>query len=58
MKKEKTEFENYIENMKFVAKALGQPSTNVEKLIRSVSRIMINKDKKQFKHNNVKITVL
>lgn len=36
MKNKKTEFEKYIENMKFVAKALGQSQTSIEKLIRKI----------------------
>ena len=38
MKNEKTEFEKYIEAMKWAAKALGGSTKKLENLIRKVSK--------------------
>jgi hypothetical protein len=44
MKNKKTEFEKYIEAMKFVEKAFGGSSKILEVLIRKVSRPMKKKN--------------
>jgi|TARA_B110000240_G_scaffold92924_1_gene105519 hypothetical protein len=44
MKNEKTELENYIEVMKWAAKALGGSTKKLEDLIRKVSKPIIKKN--------------
>lgn len=44
MKNEKTEFEKYIEAMKWAAKALGGSTKKLEDLIREVAKPVINKN--------------
>jgi hypothetical protein len=44
MKNKKTEFEKYIEAMKWVGKALGGSTKKLEDLIRKVSKPIIKKN--------------
>tara|TARA_B110000459_G_scaffold31403_1_gene32214 strand:+ start:599 stop:733 length:135 start_codon:yes stop_codon:yes gene_type:complete len=44
MKNEKKELENYIEAMKWAAKALGGSTKKLEDLIREVAKPVINKN--------------
>ena len=44
MRNEKTEFEKYIETMKWAAKALGESTKKLEDLIRILSKPVIKKN--------------
>ena len=44
MKKEKTEFDKYIEAMKWAAKGMGESTKKLEDLISKVSKPIIKKD--------------
>ena len=44
MKNEKTEFEKYIEAMKWIGKALGGSTKNLEDLVRKLSKPIIKKN--------------